>query len=129
MPKIQWETLISKNSIVSNKAKIGKGSMIISGSVINTNCHIGNHCLINTKSTIDHDNVWEDFTSSGPGVNSAGNVKVMQTTHIGIGSTIKEEITIGENTIVGAHSFVNRNCKKDSIYFGVPARKKGYNKS
>ena len=33
--------------------------MIISGSVINTNTIIGEHCLINTKSTLDHDNNWE----------------------------------------------------------------------
>jgi sugar O-acyltransferase (sialic acid O-acetyltransferase NeuD family) len=124
IPNFKWETLISKDSIISDKAKIGEGSMIISGTVININTNIGKHCLINTRSTIDHDNTWEDFTSSGPGVSSAGNVKIKKNSHIGIGSTIKEKVIIGENTLVGGHSFVNKNCKKNSIYYGVPAQKK-----
>lgn len=124
IPNFKWVTLISKNSIISKKTKIGDGSMIISGTVINTNSKIGKHCLINTRSIIDHDNIWEDFSSSGPGVSSAGSVKIKKNSHIGIGSTIKEKIIIGENTIIGAHSFVNKNCKKNSIYFGVPAKLK-----
>ena len=124
IPNFKWETLISKNSIISDKAKIGEGSMIISGTVINTNSEIGKHCLINTRSIIDHDNKWEDFTSSGPGVSSAGSVKIKKNSHVGIGTTIKEKIIIGENTLIGAHSFVNKNCKKDSVYYGVPAKLK-----
>tara|TARA_B110000967_G_C18818349_1_gene527338 strand:+ start:150 stop:773 length:624 start_codon:yes stop_codon:yes gene_type:complete len=124
MPNFKWETLISKNSIISKKTKIGEGSMIISGTVINTNSKIGKHCLINTRSIIDHDNTWEDFSSSGPGVSSAGSVKIKKNSHVGIGSTIKEKIIIGENTLIGAHSFVNKNCKKNSIYYGVPAKLK-----
>ena len=37
IPKFKWETLISKDAIVSKKTNIGQGTMIISGSVINTN--------------------------------------------------------------------------------------------
>ena len=124
MPNFKWEKLISKNSIISKKTKIGEGSMIISGTVINTNSKIGRHCLINTRTIIDHDNTWEDFSSSRPGVSSAGSVIIKKNSHIGIGSTIKEKITIGMNTLIGAHSFVNKNCKKDSTYYGVPAKLK-----
>ena len=56
--------------------KIGEGSMIISGTVINTNSKNGKYCLINTRSIIDQDNTWEDFSSSGPGVSSAESVKI-----------------------------------------------------
>ena len=109
---------------MSRRAKIGKGTAIISGSVININTNIGKHCLINTKSTIDHDNTWADFSSCGPGVNSAGNVNVKEFTHVGIGATIIENISIGINTTIGAHSLVNKNCKSNSVYFGIPAKKK-----
>ena len=127
IPKFKWETLISKSAIVSKKTNIGQGTMIISGSVINTNTIIGEHCLINTKSTLDHDNNWGDFTSCGPGVNSAGNVTVKNFTQIGIGSTIIDNILIGKNTVIGAHSLVNKNCKSNSVYFGVPAKYKRKN--
>jgi acetyltransferase-like isoleucine patch superfamily enzyme len=29
----------------------------------------------------------------------------------------------GENTIVGANSFVNKNLKPNSIYYGTPAKR------
>ena len=127
IPKFKWETVISKDAIVSKKTNIGQGTMIISGSVINTNTSIGRHCLINTKSTLDHDNNWGDFTSCGPGVNSAGNVTVKNFTQIGIGSTIIDGISIGKNSVIGAHSLVNKNCKSNSVYFGVPAKYKRKN--
>ena len=123
IPKFKWETLISKDAIVSKKTNIGQGTMIISGSVINTNTLIGRHCLINTKSTLDHDNNWGDFTSCGPGVNSAGNVTVKSFTQIGIGSTIIDGISIGKNSVIGAHSLVNKTAKA-IVYFSVPAKYK-----
>ena len=34
----------------------------------------------------------------------------------------KKNIEIKENTVVGAHSLVLKNCKKNSTYFGNPAK-------
>ena len=72
----KWEKIISKNSIISEKVKIGDGSFVVSGSIINTGSVIGRHCIINTSSSIDHDNIFEDFSSTGPGVITGGNVTV-----------------------------------------------------
>ena len=40
-----------------------------------------------------------------------------------MGTIIKEQIEIKENTIIGAHSYVNKNCAKNLIFYGSPARK------
>lgn len=122
LKKIKWAKIISKNSILNGNVKIGPGSIIISGSIINNGAKIGSHCIINTSSSIDHDNVFENFSSSGPSVTTGGNVKVCQFSHLGIGSTIKHGVTIGANTIIGGKSFVNKDCLKNKIYFGVPAK-------
>lgn len=122
LKKIKWAKIISKNSILNGNVKIGPGSIIISGSIINNGAKIGSHCIINTSSSIDHDNVFENFSSSGPSVTTGGNVKVCQFSHLGIGSTIKHGVTIRANTIIGGKSFVNKDCLKNKIYFGVPAK-------
>ena len=31
-------------------------------------------------------------------------------------------VTVGENAIVGAHSFVNKDIPADTVYAGVPAK-------
>ena len=92
--------------------------MIVSGSVINTGTKIGEHCLINTSSSIDHDNNFKNFSSTGPRVTTGGNVKLGQCSHLGMGAVVKNQITIGDNTIVGSKSMVLKNCNKNSVYYG-----------
>ena len=33
------------------------------------------------------------------------------------------QISIGDNTIIGAQSMVLKNCNKNSVYYGIPAKK------
>tara|TARA_B100000575_G_C23094122_1_gene630930 strand:+ start:225 stop:890 length:666 start_codon:yes stop_codon:yes gene_type:complete len=120
----KWERIISKNSIISEKVKIGDGSFVVSGSIINTGSIIGKHCIINTSSSIDHDNIFEDFSSTGPGVITGGNVRVKRKSFLGLGCKVKHKITINKNTVIGANSYVNSNCISNSVYFGSPATRK-----
>lgn len=119
----KWATIISKNSILNGKIKIGKGSVIVSNAIINTGTIIGEHCFVNTSSSIDHDNNLKNFSSVGPGVITGGNVTLGQCSYLGIGSVIRHSIKIGDNTIVGAKSLVLKNCENNSVYFGSPAKK------
>tara|TARA_B100001123_G_C15098795_1_gene942682 strand:+ start:255 stop:926 length:672 start_codon:yes stop_codon:yes gene_type:complete len=118
-----WVTIISKNSTINGNVRIGKGSLIVSGSVINTGTKIGEHCLINTSSSIDHDNTFKNYSSTGPSVTTGGNVALGECSHLGIGSSIKHQISIGDNTIIGARSMVLKNCNNNSVYYGIPATK------
>ncbi len=42
---------------------------------------------------------------------------------IGAGVVVTYGVDIGNNTIIGAQSLVNKNCENNSIYVGVPAKK------
>ena len=118
----KWETVISKNCILNGNINIGKGSLIMSGVVINTETTIGNHCIINTSSSIDHDNYFKDFSSCGPGVVTGGNVTLGENSYLGIGSIVKHGVQIGKNTVIGGNSFVNKKCLDNFLYFGVPVK-------
>lgn len=124
IPNLKWITIISKDAIVSNKVKIGEGSIIVSGSIINTGTVIGKHCNINTGSIIEHDNQFGDFSATGPGAKTGGNVVVGKRSYLGIGSTVKNGVNISTDTVIGAQSFVNKNCEKNTIFVGIPAKKK-----
>lgn len=121
-PNISWATIISKEAIVAFNAKIGLGSVIICGSVINSSTIIGDHVLINSSCSIDHDNFFANFSSTSPGVVTGGNVYVGENSFIGISSTIKNNIKINSNVIIGACSYVNKNCKSNGIFYGQPAK-------
>ena len=121
--RFKWIAVISNNSILNGKVKVNCGSLIVSGSVINTGTVIGKHCIINTSSSIDHDNDLKNFSRTGPRVTTGGNVKLGECSHIGIGSIVKNGAMIKNNSIIGAKSLVLKNCEKNSLYYGVPAKR------
>ena len=122
LPNMNWIIYRSKSSIISSNVKIGKGSVILQNAVINSGTKIGEHCIINTSCSVDHDNIFEDFSSTGPRVTTAGKVNTKKFSFIGISTTINSKITIQKNTIIGGNSFVSKNCSSNSVYFGIPAK-------
>ena len=118
-----WANIIHPTAIISNTAKIGSGNMFLAGSIICSDTQIHDHVSINTGTHLDHDNIFLNFSSTGPGVATGGNVKVGKLSFLGIGSTIKHNVSIGSNTVIGGQSFVNKNCSSNSLYYGVPAKR------
>ena len=54
--------------------------------------------------------------------NKEGKVVLKKNCKIGAHSLIMPGVTIGENSIIGAFSFVNRNIPKNTLAFGIPVR-------
>ena len=71
---LNWGIFISPNSNVMKSVKLNEGVVILKNSVINNNCIIGKHCHFNTRSIIEHDNKFDDFSGTGPGVITGSNV-------------------------------------------------------
>jgi acetyltransferase EpsM len=122
LKNINWATIISKKANLSKNTFVGEGTFIGQGVEICNNVTIGRHCIINTSTSIDHDNKFEDFSSTGPGVVTGGNVNVGKNSHIGIGAVVKNNIKINKNIIIGGNSFVNRSCIKQGTYLGSPVK-------
>ncbi|MGN1401817.1 MAG: acetyltransferase [Bacillus sp. (in: firmicutes)] len=116
-------TLIHPQSIISNKVKIGRGTVVMAGAIVNVSTVIGKGCIINTGATIDHDNYIEDFVHISPGVHLAGAVTIGAKSWVGIGSTVKNNISIAKESTVGAGSVVIKDLTEPGIYVGVPTRR------
>lgn len=118
-------TAIHPSAIIAQDVKIGIGSVIMAGVVINPGTVIGKNCIINTCSSLDHDNLLEDYVHISPGAHLAGTVSVKEGTWICTGAIIKNNITIGKNNIIGAGSVVIKDIiDENTTYIGVPARRK-----
>lgn len=77
------------------------------GVTIEDHVQIGSHCSIYSLSTID---------------DKVGPVLLKRNCRIGTHSTVMPGITIGKNSIVGAHSYVNKDIPDNVIAHGVPAK-------
>ena len=121
--KFKWANIIHPSSIISPTSKMGEGNVILAGSIIGSGTKIYKHVSINTGSYIDHNNEFKNFSSTGPGVSTGGNVKVGEQSFLGIGCSVRHKIFIGANTVIGGKAYVCKNCKSNSLYFGVPAKR------
>src|SRR6059036_3442289 len=75
-PDLEFLTLIHPSATVSPSAVVGRGTVVMAGAIVNANCKIGDFCILNTKASLDHDCIVEDFASLAPGVTSGGRVTV-----------------------------------------------------
>lgn len=94
---------------LGNKTDIGAFTCLFAhhGIEIGDCVQIGSHCSIYSLNT-------EDGT--------AGKVIIGKGAKIGTHSTIMPGVTVGENAVVGAYSFVKCNVPPGAVALGVPAR-------
>lgn len=116
-------SLIHPSVITGTDVEIEKGTVIMAGVVINSSSKVGKGCIINTSSSLDHDNIIEDYVHISPGAHLAGTVKVGKGSWIGIGATISNNINISSGCMIGAGAVVLKDLTKPGTYVGVPVRK------
>ena len=122
-PNLNYYTAIHPSAVITSDVKIDEGTVIMPGVVINPGTIIGKHVIINTSSSIDHDNIIEDYVHISPGAHLAGTVKIGDGTWICAGVTVINNIEIGNNNIIGAGAVVTKSINDNSkVYVGVPAR-------
>lgn len=116
-------SLIHPDSVIGTDVKIGVGTAIMAGVVINSSTRIGKGCIINTSSSLDHDNIIEDYVHISPGVMTAGNVSIGESTWLGIGSIVSNNLNICSGCKVGAGALVIKDIIEPGTYVGGPVRK------
>lgn len=117
-------TAIHPSAIIAQDVEIGEGTVIMPGVVINPGTKIGKNCIINTSSSLDHDNLIEDYVHISPGSHLAGTVKIGESTWICTGVIVKNNITIEKDNVIGAGSVVIKDIlDTNSTYVGIPAKK------
>ena len=113
---------IHPTAILSPTAKINVGTVVMQGAIIQSDTTIGKHCIINTRASVDHECIIEDFVHISPGAVLCGNVSVGEGTWIGAGATIAPGIKIGKWSIIGAGAVVVRDVEANTVVAGVPAK-------
>lgn len=109
LTKYNWVVQHVDNFKLGYKTDIGAFTYINAkyGIIIEDYVQIGSHCSIYSISTIDK---------------KEGQVKLRKNCKIGSHSVVMPGVTIGENSIVGAFSFVNSDIPDNVIAIGVPAK-------
>ena len=109
MTKWNWMCQYSENLIIEKNTDIGAFTYINAryGVEIQESAQVGSHCSIYSISTID---------------DKRGRVTIRKNARIGSHSVIMPGITIGENAVIGAFSFVNKDIPENAVAVGIPAK-------
>ena len=121
-PNIRFATVIDPSVILSDRIKIGEGTIICAGTILTVDITIGNHVIINLDCTLGHDDVIEDFVTIYPSVNVSGNVVVETCAELGTGMQIIQGKKIGKESILGAGAVVVKDIPEKCTAVGSPAR-------
>ena len=109
LTKYHWLVQHRTNFRLGYKTDIGAFTYINAkyGVVVGDFVQIGSHCSLFSISTID---------------NKKGPILLKKNCRIGSHSVIMPGVTVGENSIIGACSFVNRDIPDNVIAAGAPVR-------
>lgn len=127
-PGFQFINVIHPSAIVSRNAQMGVGNVILAAAVVGPGTVIGNHCLINTRASIDHDCHLGEFSSIGPGAVLGGSVTVGAFCIVALGACILHSRRLAPHSLVGAGATVVEDVPEKAVSFGVPARVVRYRK-
>ncbi|MBU2539538.1 acyltransferase [Patescibacteria group bacterium] len=107
--KYNWVVRHVEKFKLGEKTDIGAFTYINAcyGITIEDDVQIGSHCSIYSESTID---------------NKQGEVVLKKNCKIGSHSIVMPGVTIGENSIIGAFSFVTKDIPDNVVAHGIPAK-------
>lgn len=97
------------SSVVSPKASIGPGTVIMQGAVVQSCADIGRHVIINTGASVDHDCKIGDYVHVSPNAALCGNVRVGEGSWIGAGAVVIPGVKIGKWSVIAAGSVVTKD--------------------
>ena len=118
----KYSTAVHPSAVVSPRATIDEGSVVIQGAIVQSCAKIGKHCIVNTGASVDHDCEIGDFVHVAPHATVLGGVKVGEGSWIGAGAVIKQYITIGKNCMIGAGAVVLHDVPDGATVVGVPGK-------
>ncbi len=109
LTKYNWMVQHKDNLRLGYKTDIGAFTYINAkyGVIIEDHVQIGSHCSIYSVSTID---------------DKKGQVVLKRNCKIGSHSVIMPGVTVGENSVVGAFSFVHQDVADNQVVVGIPSR-------
>lgn len=119
---LHFPVLLHPSAVVSPFSRIGEGTVIMPQANVGPQSEIGHFCIINTLSSIDHECLMHHYSSLAPGAVTGGKVAIGIRSAVSLGAKIKHGVTIGDDCVVGANSYLSKDLPRNQLAYGTPAK-------
>ena len=114
-------------SYISSKATvltedIGDNCFILEDNTIQPFVKIGNNCVLWSGNHIGHHTQIGNNVFITSHVVISGMCNIEDYTYIGVNSSIKDQLVIAKNTVIGMSACVTKNTESYKVYIGIPAK-------
>lgn len=126
IPDERYATVIHPTAVVSGKATLGCGVVLMPFTLVSPNVKIGNHTQLYAQSFVGHDTVLDEMVFVANNASIGGRIHIKDGAHIGSNCSILERLTIGEFAVTGLGSVVLKDVAKKEKIVGNPGRSIGF---
>jgi sugar O-acyltransferase (sialic acid O-acetyltransferase NeuD family) len=118
----KYYTYVSSKATMFNN-NIGENCFILEDNTLQPFTNIGNNVVLWSGNHIGHHGKIEDHVFFTSHVVLSGHCHVKERAWLGVNSTIRDGLTIGEGCLVAMGSLITKSTEDNSFYMGSPAKK------
>lgn len=119
----EFTSYISPNC-TNYASSIGKNCFILENNTLQPFTTIGDNVILWSGNHIGHHSIIEDNVFFTSHVVMSGHCHIKNKAFLGVNSTLRDGIIIGENSIIGMGSLVTKSVPDNETWIGSPAKKK-----
>ena len=113
--------LISEKAILHDNITFGSNNIVFPGAIVERNTIFGHNNTLWSHVTICHDSTIGSHNFFAAGATIGGGVTVGDLSFFGFNSCVKQYKKLGNETLLGALSFLNKNTGNHEQWLGSPA--------
>lgn len=122
-PNFEYPNIVHPSAMFADWVKLANQGIIIQiRSSLLAACEIERFAHINAHVCIGHDAVIGEFSTVSPGAMIMGNCKIGSKVYVGVGSSFREKVSVGDQSIIGAGAAVVSDIPEKVMALGVPAK-------
>ena len=123
LPEERYGTVIHPSAEVSRDSVVGPGSVLFAQTVLTAAVRVGAHVAVMPQVVLTHDVEVGDFVTFASGVRLGGGVQLGRGAYLGAGSMLREQVSIGDWSLVGLGAVVLSDVPRGEVWVGSPAHR------
>lgn len=129
---------IGKNTVIKDYVELRADTVIGDNCYIDSRVSSSGNCIVADNVTVRYDSILARGVFIGKGTyvcprvmtnnlntekEQIGGAQIGEKCFIGTNAVLQHGIILGNNVVIGAMSFVNKNCEENAVYIGTPAKR------